>query len=49
MGDQGMATFDDVDWADDSCMDECDPGASLNVVAEDSADRYPNFSHAAFE
>ena len=27
MGDQDMATFDDADWSEDSCMDECDPGA----------------------
>ena len=48
MGDQDMATFDDVDWADDTCMDECDLGAPLNLVAEASADRYADFSHAAF-
>ena len=29
MGDQDMATFDDADWSEDSCMDECDPGALL--------------------
>ena len=40
MGDQDMATFDDADWSEDSRMDECDPGAPLDVVAEASADRY---------
>ena len=44
MGDQDMATFDDADWSDDSRMDECDPGAPLNVVAEASADRYTDYS-----
>ena len=48
MGDQDMATFDDADWSEDSRMDECDPGAPLDVVAEASADRYADFSHAAF-
>ena len=48
MGDQDMATFDDADWSEDSRMDECDPGATLDVVAEASADRYADFSHAAF-
>ena len=33
MGDQDMATFDDADWSEDSRMDECDPGAPLEVVA----------------
>ena len=41
MGDQDMATFDDADWSEDSCMDECDPGALLS-------DRYPDYSHASF-
>ena len=45
---QDMATFDDADWSEDSRMDECDPGALLEVVAEASADRYADFSHAAF-
>ena len=48
MGDQDMATFDDADWSEDSRMDECDPGAPLEVVAEASADRYPDYSHASF-
>ena len=48
MGDQDMATFDDADWSEDSRMDECDPGAPLDVVDEASAHRYADFSHAAF-
>ena len=48
MGDRDMATFDDADWSEDSRMDECDPGAPLEVVAEASAERYADFSHAAF-
>ena len=43
MGDQDMATFDDADWSEDSCMDECDPGAPLADQA--SSDRYPDYSH----
>jgi len=46
MGDQDMATFDDADWSEDSCMDECDPGAPL--ADQDSSDRYPDYSHASF-
>ena len=46
MGDQDMATFDDADWSEDSCMDECDPGALLANQA--SSDRYPDYSHASF-
>ena len=48
MGDQDMATFDDADWSEDSRMDECNPSAPLDAVAETSADRYADFSHAAF-
>ena len=48
MGDQDMATFDDADWSEDSRMDECDPGALLDVAAEASAHRYADFSHATF-
>ena len=48
MGDQDMTTFDDADWSEDSRMDECDPGAPLDVAAEASAHRYADFSHAAF-
>jgi len=48
MGDQDMATFDDADWSEDSCMEECDPGAPLDVVAEASDHRYPDFSYATF-
>ena len=29
-------------------MDECDPGAPLDVVDETGADRYADFSHASF-
>ena len=43
-----MTTFDDADWSEDSHMDECDPGAPLDVVAEASADRYADFSHAVY-
>ena len=46
MGDQDMATFDDADWSEDSCMDECDPGALL--ADQVSSDRYPDYSHASF-
>ena len=46
MGDQGMATFDDADWSEDSNMGECDPGAPLAVLA--SSDRYPDYTHASF-
>ena len=46
MGDQDMAAFDDADWSEDSCMDECDPGALLANQA--SSDRYPDYSHASF-
>ena len=48
MGDQDMTTFDDADWSEDSRMDECDPGAPLDVAAEASAHRYADFSRAAF-
>ena len=41
---EDMATFDDADWSEDSRMDECDPAAPLEVVAEASADRYADFS-----
>ena len=46
MGDHDMATFDDADWSEDSCMDECDPGALLANQA--CSDRYPDHSHASF-
>ena len=46
MGDQEMATFDDADWSEDSCMDECDPGAALADQA--SSDGCPDCSHASF-
>ena len=48
MRDQNMTTFDDADWSEDSYMDECDPGAPLDFVAEASAHRYADFSHGAF-
>ena len=48
MCDQNMTTFDDADWSEDSHMDECDPGAPLDFVAEASAHRYADFSHGAF-
>ena len=48
MGDQDMATFDDADWSEESHMDECDPGAPLDIVAEASNRRYDDFSHWAF-
>ena len=48
MGDEDMATFDDADWSEDSHMEECDPGALLDVVADANADRYADFSHEAF-
>ena len=47
MVDQDMKTFDDADWSEDSHMDECDPGAPLDIVAEVSAQRYADFSHGA--
>ena len=46
MGDQDMATFADADWSEDSCMDECDPGALL--ADQVRSDRYPDYSHASF-
>ena len=48
MGDQAMATLDDADWSDESHMDECDPGALLDMVAEVSTRRYDDFTHWAF-
>ena len=48
MGDQAMATLDDADWSEESHMDECDPGAPLDMVAEVSTRRYDDFTHWAF-
>ena len=47
MGDQPMEALDDVDWSDDSHM-ECDPGASWDMVTEESTRRYEDFTHPAF-
>ena len=43
-----MTTFEEADWSEDSHMDECDPGAPLDFVAEAGAHRYDDFSHGAF-
>ena len=48
MVDQDMTTFDDADWSVDSHMDEYDPGAPMDFVAEARAQRYADFSHGAF-
>ena len=48
MVDQDMTTFDAADWSEDSHIDECDPGAPLDIVAEASVQRYADFSHGAF-
>ena len=48
MGDQAMATLGDADWSEESHMDECDPGAPLDMVAEESTRRYDDFTHHAF-
>ena len=48
MGDQAMATLDDADWSEESHMDECDPGAPLDMVAEVNTRRYDDFTHWAF-
>ena len=48
MGDQAMATLDDADWSEESHMDECDPGAPLDIVAEANTRRYDDFTHWAF-
>ena len=48
MGDLAMATLDDADWSEESHMDECDPGAPLDMVAEVHTRRYDDFTHWAF-
>ena len=48
MGDKAMATLGDADWSEESHMDECDPGAPLDMVAEVSTRRYDDFTHWAF-
>ena len=48
MGDQDMATLGDADWSEESHMDECDPGAPVNMVAEESTRRYDDFTHLEF-
>ena len=44
MGDQAMATLGDADWSEESHMDECDPGAPLDMVAEESTRRYDDLA-----
>ena len=45
MGDQEI-TFADVDWSEDSHMEECDPGAPLTEQA--SSGRNPDYTHEDF-
>ena len=45
MGDQEI-TFADVDWSEDSHMEECDPGAPLTDQA--SSGRNPDYTHEDF-
>ena len=45
MGDQEI-TFADVDWSEDSYMEECDPGAPLTEQA--SSVRNPDYTHEDF-
>ena len=35
-------------WSEESHMDECDPGAPLDMVAEVNTRRYDDFTHWAF-